>query len=101
MIKEDFRYSDKAKSANWRSESVLIIFVDSWLRYDFERELPGNEFMRLARILVKQLHYFSNVSEMDLSSLSVLRRQAQTMLTAAVYPFLNVVTSRWPLVTIQ
>lgn len=99
MVKEDFRYSDKAKSANWRSESVLIIFVDSWLRYDFERELPGNEFMRLARILVKQLHYFSNVAEMDLSSLSVLRRQAQTMLTAAVYPFLVTVTSRWPLDT--
>lgn len=97
--KEDFRYSDKAKSANWRTESALFIFVDSWLRYDFERELPGNEFMRIARILVKQLHYFSNSADMDLSSLSVLRRQAQTMLTAAVYPFLNVVTARWPLDT--
>jgi sphingomyelin phosphodiesterase 4 len=99
QIKEDFKYSDKAKSANWRSESVLVIFVDSWLRYDFERELPGNEFMRLARILVKQLHFFSNVADMDMSSLSVLRRQASAMLNAAVYPFLNVVTTRWPLDT--
>lgn len=99
QIKEDFRYSDKAKSANWRSESVLVIFVDSWLRFDFDRELPGNEFIRLARILVKQLHFFSNVADMDLSPLSVLRRQAAAMLNVAVYPFLNVVTTRWPLDT--
>jgi sphingomyelin phosphodiesterase 4 len=87
-------------NSNWRSESVMMIFVDCWLRYDIEEwELPGNEFIRLVRILVKQLHFFGNVAESDMSSLSVLRHQAQPLLNLRIYPFLKTIMARWPLDT--
>lgn len=91
---------DNVRSSNWRSESVMMIFVDCWLRYDIDEwELPGNEFIRLVRILVKQLHFFGNVASSDMSPLSVLRHQAQPLLNLRIYPFLTSCFSRWPLDT--
>jgi sphingomyelin phosphodiesterase 4 len=79
----------------------MMIFIDCWLRYDIDEswELPGNEFIRMVRILVKQLHFFGNVAEQDLSSLSILRQQAQSLLNLRIYPFLKTIISRWPLDT--
>ncbi|CRK96885.1 CLUMA_CG009869, isoform A [Clunio marinus] len=97
----DIRLPEAVKSSNWRSESVMMIFIDCWLRYDVDEsyDLPGNEFIRLVRILVKQLHFFGNVSEQDLSTLSVLRHQAHILLNLRMYPFLKTIISRWPLDT--
>jgi len=91
----------RSSSANWRSESVLMFFIDCWLRYDMDEtyELPSNEFIRLLRILVKQLHYFGNCAEQDTSSLSILRQQSQNLLNARMYSFLKTIMARWPLDT--
>lgn len=97
----DLRLPEAVRSSNWRSESVMMIFIDCWFRYDIDEswELPGNEFIRMVRILVKQLHFFGNVAEQDLTSLSVLRHQAQPLLNLRIYPFLKTIISRWPLDT--
>jgi sphingomyelin phosphodiesterase 4 len=91
----------RSSSANWRSETVLMFFIDCWLRYDMDEtyELPSNEFIRLLRILVKQLHYFGNCAEQDTSSLSILRQQSQNLLNARMYSFLKTIMARWPLDT--
>lgn len=97
----DLRLTEAVRSSTWRSESVMMIFIDCWLRYDIDDswELPGNEFIRLVRILVKQLHFFGNVAEQDMSMLSVLRQQAQSLLNLRIYPLLKTIISRWPLDT--
>lgn len=97
----DLRLTEAVRSSTWRSESVLTIFIDCWLRYDIDDswELPGNEFIRLVRILVKQLHFFGNVAEMDLTTLAVLRQQAQSLLNVRIFPFMKTIVSRWPLDT--
>lgn len=96
----DVRFQqDSVHSANWRSESILMIFIDCWLRYDMDEtyELPSNELIRALRLLVKQVHYFANGAEQDTSSLSVLRQQALVLLNARMYSFLKTVMARWPL----
>lgn len=96
----DVRFQqESARSSNWRSESVMMIFIDCWLRYDMDEcyELPSNELIRVLRILVKQLHYFANVAEQDTSSLAVLRQQSQPLLNARMYSFLKTVMAKWPL----
>ncbi|EAT45847.1 AAEL002910-PA [Aedes aegypti] len=83
----------------WRSESVLYIFIDCWLRLDVDdsRELPSNEFIRCVRILVKQLHGFGNSAELDNSSMALLRQSAQPLMNARMYGFLKSLMARWPL----
>ncbi|GAB0094643.1 Sphingomyelin phosphodiesterase 4 [Sergentomyia squamirostris] len=83
----------------WRTESVLYIFIDSWLRFcvDDNRDLPGNEFMRLIRILVKQGHLFANSADIDNTSVSQLRKLTQAMMNTQMYSFLTGIISRWPL----
>lgn len=90
---------ESVRSSNWRSESVMMIFTDCWLRYDIDEtyELPSNEMIRVLRILVKQMHYFGNASELDKSSLSVLRHQSQALLNARMYSWLKSIIARWPL----
>lgn len=97
----DLRLHESVRSSNWRSESVMMIFIDCWLRYDIDEsyELPGNEFIRLVRILVKQLHFFGNVAEQDISPMSLLRQQSQSLLNVRIYAFLKTIISRWPLDT--
>lgn len=88
-------------STNWRSETIMMFFIDCWLRHDLDEsyELPSNEFIRILRILVKQLHYFGNSAEKDTSSLALLRQQSQNLLNARMYGFLKAVMARWPLDT--
>jgi sphingomyelin phosphodiesterase 4 len=83
----------------WRSESVLYIFIDIWLRYDCDdnRDLPSSEFIRVVRILVKQLHAFGNSADNDHTPMALLRQIAQPVMNARIYPFLKSIISRWPL----
>lgn len=92
-------HQDNVRSLSWRSESILMIFIDCWLRFDMDEtyELPSNELIRLLRILVKQIHNFGNAYEQDTSSLSILRQQAQPLLNARMYQFLKTIMARWPL----
>lgn len=91
--------SETHRASSWRTESVMTIFIDCWLRYDFDenRDLPGTEFIRMIRILIKQLHYFSNAAEMDNTTISILRHQSRPLLNARIYPFLKSIIARWPL----
>lgn len=95
----DIRLPESVRSSNWRSESIMTIFIDCWLRYDESWELPGNEFIRLIRILVKQLHFFGNVAEQDMGSLAALRLQSRSLLNVRIHSFLKTIISRWPLDT--
>lgn len=83
----------------WRSESVLYLFIDIWLRNNFEHptELPSGDFLLLVRVLVKQVHAFGNSADIDNTSMAELRKLAQPMLGAHMFNFLKSLISRWPL----
>ncbi|XP_059620057.1 sphingomyelin phosphodiesterase 4 isoform X2 [Phlebotomus argentipes] len=83
----------------WRTETVLYIFTDAWLRFSVEdsRDLPSSEFIRLIRIFVKQGHLFANSADIDNTSVSQLRKLAQAMMNAQMNAFLTGIISRWPL----
>lgn len=83
----------------WRTESVMYMFIDTWLRYNFDesRDLPSSEFIRVVRVLVKQVHTFGNSAEIDNTSMSELRKIAQPMMSAQMFPFLRRIIDRWPL----
>jgi sphingomyelin phosphodiesterase 4 len=85
------------ESSNWRSEAVMMLFTDCWLRMDESYELPSNEQIRVLRIMIKQMHYFGNAVEQDTSRLSVLRQQSQVILNARMYSLLKSLMARWPL----
>lgn len=90
---------NSTRSCSWRTESVLYLFIDTWLRYDIDsnRELPSSEFLRCVRILVKQIHVFGNVAMLDHTSMFPLRQLAQPLLNAQIYSFLRSLLKRWPL----
>jgi sphingomyelin phosphodiesterase 4 len=99
---QDTTAANRSSSSNWRSETIMMFFIDCWLRNDMDEcgyDVPSNEFIRILRILVKQLHYFGNCAELDCTSLAALRQQSQNLLNARMYSFLKSVMSRWPLDT--
>lgn len=83
----------------WRSESVLYLFIDTWLRNSFDQamDLPSMEFLLLVRVLVKQVHAFSNAADIDNTSMAELRKLAQPMLCANMFNFLKTLICRWQL----
>ncbi|KAH8291911.1 hypothetical protein KR054_002124, partial [Drosophila jambulina] len=91
--------ANSARAYAWRSESVLHFFVDIWLRYDIESEhhLPGSDFVRGVRTLVKQIHFFANGAQLDHSSLCSLRKMSLSMVRARILAFLCGLIERWPL----
>lgn len=93
------RQLDSSRASIWRSETVLILFIDAWLRcdYDESRDLPSNEFIRVVRVLVKQIHGFGNSAELDNTSLAALRHVAQPLMSSKMFAFLKSLLSRWPL----
>ncbi|KAJ8967232.1 hypothetical protein NQ317_007594 [Molorchus minor] len=87
----------------WRSETVLTVFTDMWLYNDqvnqpannlnnsfnacsppgrllYYNELPTGEYMRIVRVLVKQLHAFSSSARADDTHLAELKRIAIPMI---------------------
>lgn len=86
-------------SSYWRTESVLHLFIDTWLRFDIDgtADLPSSEFIQVVRVLVKQLHSFANSAEIDVTPMAQLRSLAQPMMNAQINNFLRGIIQRWPL----
>ncbi|XP_069964053.1 sphingomyelin phosphodiesterase 4 isoform X1 [Bactrocera oleae] len=93
------RNCDSPRTHCWRTESVLHFFIDTWLRYDIDeaRDLPSSEFIRVVRILVKQVHTFANSTHLDHTPMVMLRKLANPMMKTRIYPFLKSIIGRWPL----
>ncbi|XP_044271314.1 sphingomyelin phosphodiesterase 4 [Tribolium madens] len=103
----------------WRSETVLTVFIDMWLNNDqisqptnqinssFNSssvprllqytELPTSEYMRIIRVLIKQLHAFSASAKIDDTYLCELKKIAIPMVEGKFYIFLRNLIHRWPL----
>lgn len=93
------RTQESSRSSCWRTETVLHLFVDTWLRFDVDEsyDLPSSEFVRVLRVLVKTLHAFANSADIDVSPMAVLRSLAQPMMNAQMNVFLRSIIQRWPL----
>lgn len=95
----NIRTAEPSRSSYWRTESVLHLFIDTWLRYDIDgtADLPSSEFIQVVRVLVKQLHSFANSAEIDVTPMASLRSLAQPMMNAQINNFLRGIIQRWPL----
>ncbi|KAJ8917730.1 hypothetical protein NQ315_005179 [Exocentrus adspersus] len=103
----------------WRSETVLTVFTDMWLYNDqvnefttnlnnsfsfqttarllYHNELPTGEYMRIVRVLIKQLHSFSASAKADDTHMAELKKIAVPMIQGKFYIFLRNLIHRWPL----
>jgi hypothetical protein len=103
----------------WRTETVLTVFIDMWLNNDqisqptnqinssFNSspvprllqysELPTSEYMRIVRVLMKQLHAFSASAKIDDTHMCELKKIAIPMVEGKFYIFLRNLIHRWPL----
>lgn len=95
----NIRTAEPSRSSYWRTESVLHLFIDTWLRYDVDgiADLPSSEFIQVVRVLVKQLHSFANSAEIDVTPMASLRSLAQPMMNAQINNFMLGIIQRWPL----
>lgn len=95
----NIRTAEPSRSSYWRTESVLHLFIDTWLRYDIDgtADLPSSEFIQVVRVLVKQLHSFANSAEIDVTPMASLRSLAQPMMNAQINNLLRGIIQRWPL----
>lgn len=95
----NMRTQESSRSSCWRTETVLHLFVDTWLRFDVDEspDLPSSEFIRVLRILVKTLHAFANSADIDVTPMAALRSLAQPMMNAQMNVFLRSIIQRWPL----
>lgn len=95
----NIRAAEPSRSSYWRTESVLHLFIDTWLRYDVDgnADLPSSEFIQVIRVLVKQLHSFANSAEIDVTPMATLRSLAQPMMNVQINNFLRGIIQRWPL----
>ncbi|XP_025828931.1 sphingomyelin phosphodiesterase 4-like, partial [Agrilus planipennis] len=101
------------RSHIWRSETVLIVFVDMWLNNDqviqYEQiflpnkqqfhfhDLPSAEYIRIVRVLVKKLHAFSSSAKIDDTYMNELKKIAVPYMQGKMYIFLRNLIYRWPL----
>lgn len=99
QVISNIRSPESPREHTWRTETVMYLFIDVWLRFDVldNHDLPSSEFVRVVRILVKQLHAFGNSAEFDTTPMSSLRKVAQQMMNQQIHSFLNKLMSRWPL----
>ncbi|XP_056639509.1 sphingomyelin phosphodiesterase 4 isoform X1 [Diorhabda sublineata] len=105
----------------WRSETVLTVFTDMWLHNNqvtdntnnfnnlntlnsphtttflHHNELPTGEYMRIVRVLVKQLHSFHASAKADDTHLGELKKMSIPMIQGKFYIFLRNLIHRWPL----
>ncbi|KAJ8967174.1 hypothetical protein NQ317_006520 [Molorchus minor] len=84
----------------WRSETVLTVFTDMWL-YNDQVNQPANNlnnsfnacsppgYMRIVRVLVKQLHAFSSSARADDTHLAELKKNCHTNDPGKFYIFLR------------
>ncbi|XP_023023938.2 sphingomyelin phosphodiesterase 4 isoform X1 [Leptinotarsa decemlineata] len=103
----------------WRSETILTVFTDMWLHNDqvnessnsfnssfnnpspvksfHHNELPTGEYMRIVRVLIKQLHSFHASAKADDTHLGELKKISIPMIQGKFYIFLRNLIHRWPL----
>ncbi|CAG9860561.1 unnamed protein product [Phyllotreta striolata] len=106
----------------WRSETVLTVFTDMWLynnqvidnrsnissfnnpamapsasRFLQHNELPTGEYMRIVRVLIKQLHAFYASAKADDTHLGELKKISVPMIQGKFYTFIRNLIHRWPL----
>ncbi|KAG5872702.1 hypothetical protein JTB14_008796 [Gonioctena quinquepunctata] len=102
----------------WRSETVLTVFTDMWLhnnqvsdsvsylnsslnspnsKFFHHNELPTGEYMRIVRVLIKQLHSFHASAKADDTHLGELKKVSIPMIQGKFYIFLRNLIHRWPL----
>ncbi|CAG9760871.1 unnamed protein product [Ceutorhynchus assimilis] len=111
-------YIHHPRNEIWRSETVLIVFSDMWLYNDLitrlpnktsndvpsnqrmlpqYNELPTAEYMRIIRVLVKEVHRFSDSASSDDTYLGELKRISVSIIQENIYIFLRNLVNRWPL----
>ncbi|XP_017772649.1 PREDICTED: sphingomyelin phosphodiesterase 4 isoform X2 [Nicrophorus vespilloides] len=95
----------------WRSESILMAFVDFWLTNDqvclhFDNlnmslsnhlELPSADYIRIIRAVIKHMHAFASTMNFDATSLGELKKITLPMIQGRIYVFLRNLLYRWPL----
>ncbi|GJQ83344.1 hypothetical protein Trydic_g18129 [Trypoxylus dichotomus] len=91
------------RSEIWRSETILTVFLDMWLNNDqishciennfniasakkplHFNELPAGEYIRIIRVLVKQLHAFASSGKVDDSNLGELKKITLPMMQGKI-----------------
>ncbi|XP_048509001.1 sphingomyelin phosphodiesterase 4 isoform X2 [Athalia rosae] len=99
----------------WRSETIVQVFLDFWLEYTEEEELPpyhatcfpgttprrhsihSGEHIRLVRGFIKTLHEFANSATGDTSAMDELKRVIVPSVQGKIYIFLRKAIHHWPL----
>ncbi|XP_066260835.1 sphingomyelin phosphodiesterase 4 isoform X1 [Euwallacea similis] len=112
-------HSHHPRNEIWRSETVLTVLTDIWLyndlvsqnlstsdiNYSFNttpmrlhyNELPTGEYIRIVRVLIKQLHAFADSAKCDDTYLCELKKIAIPMIQGKFYMFIRNLIHRWPL----
>lgn len=99
----------------WRSETVVQVFLDFWLEYTEDVEMPAyhatpfpgalprrhsihsGEHIRLVRGFIKTLHEFANSATGDTSAMDELKRVIVPSVQGKIYIFLRKAIHHWPL----
>ncbi|KAF5269701.1 hypothetical protein FQA39_LY08624 [Lamprigera yunnana] len=105
----------------WRSETIMTVFIDMWLSNDqvlnstinFDKsfnmtqlpykqnlklnDVPTGEYIRIVRVLVKQLHAFSSSAKADDTHMKDLKKVVIPYLQGRMYIFLRHLIHSWPL----
>ncbi|KAF5304167.1 hypothetical protein FQR65_LT08061 [Abscondita terminalis] len=105
----------------WRSETIMTVFIDMWLSNDqvlnstiqFDKgfnishmpykqnlklnDVPTGEYIRIIRVLVKQLHAFASSAKADDTHMGDLKRIVIPYLQGRMYVFLRHLIYSWPL----
>ncbi|XP_059484440.1 sphingomyelin phosphodiesterase 4 [Neocloeon triangulifer] len=95
----------------WRTVHIVNILMDIWLSFDDEKgnispsnvktspvsSLPSSEHARMARALLKHLHYFANSAcYTNPSDMDEMKRMVIPMYKQKIYHFLSGCIKSWP-----
>lgn len=69
----------------------------AYLQGLYFNELPTGEYVRIIRVLVKQLHAFAHSAKADDTHMGELKKVALPMVQGKIYTFLRNLVHRWPL----
>lgn len=60
-------------------------------------ELPTGEYVRIIRVLIKQLHAFAASAKADDTHMGELKKVVMPMVQGKIYTFIRNLVHRWPL----